>query len=509
MSINLSQMYDRLASFDTETTGLNVSKSNIWQLGFTSSSSNIESEVNPFLLFDAKKNTWKSSRKFSNTAMYTKALRESNGQFSEISYNSGAFNKNIKQFSDKVLKNIDQGFKNTIGKVTENDILVMQNHKFENRLLLDKRLKGLISEGAYTEVKDKFKYLSTTDEGLFNTPTRVQQVLREAEFKRYTTLESNTNIKKRHISAYTEKMNEVVDAYKFEMDNSAGKAIVVEQMDITKALYANAISAGYMKPQHSNIGLSIDFLTQTLYGYKEKHTALSDSKDTLKVFKDTWGMIDELRTGEVSPETRIKLKKISNAQSGEVLTQFNKTISSVLNDFETRGSTSTGFHRSTNELIDMTTGVVDKVQELSVGSEKYTSDFNKAMDTVVSRYGFGDKNREMSAYVESLKTMHSNNIGFDTISASHATSVNLGADQFNKIKIPTGGVKLDNIPTAEKMPKSLKIGAIAALGLGYMAMKDSPNNPKTNNYVSQEFYDDQYLGTVFLESEDRNKHYIY
>lgn len=509
MSTNLSQMYDRLASFDTETTGLNVSKSNIWQLGFTSSSTSIESEVNPFLLFDAKKNTWKSSRKFNNAAAYTQALRTSNGEFSEMSYNSGAFKNNIKQFSKKALNNIDQGFKNTIGQITGNDILVMQNHKFENRLLLDKRIKGLISEDAYTSVQDNFKYLSTTDNGLFNTPTKVQQVLREAEFKRYTTLESNPNIKKRHISSYTDKMNEVIDAYKFEMDNSLGKTIVVEQMDITKALYANAINSGLMRPEHSNIGLSIDFLTQTLYGYKEKHTALSDSKDTLKVFKDTWSMIDELRTGNISTDTKTKLKNISNAQSGEVLTQFNKTISSVLNDFNTRGNTSSGFHRASSELIDMTSGVIDTVQEISVGSERYTSDFNKAMDTVVSRYNFSDRNREMSAYVESLKTMHSNNNSFDSISSSHATSVSLGADQFNKIKIPKGGVKLDNIPVAEKMPRSLKLGAIAAVGLGYMAMKDSPDNPQTNSYVSQEFYDDQHLGTVFLESEDRNKHYIY
>ena len=509
MSTNLSQMYDRLASFDTETTGLNVSKSNIWQLGFTSSSTSIESEVNPFLLFDAKKNTWKSSRKFNNAAAYTQALRTSNGEFSEMSYNSGAFKNNIKQFSKKALNNIDKGFKNTIGQISGNDILVMQNHKFENRLLLDKRIKGLISEDAYTNVQDTFKYLSTTDNGLFNTPPKVQQVLREAEFKRYTTLESNPNIKKRHISSYTEKMNEVVDAYKFEMDNNAGKAIVVEQMDITKALYANAISSGYMKPQHSNIGLSIDFLTQTLYGYKEKYTALSDSKDTLKVFKDTWNMIDELRTGNVSDDTKTKLKNISTAQTKEVLTQFNKTVSSVLNDFATRGSTSSGFHRASSELIDMTSGIVSNIQDISVGNERYTSDFNKAMDTVVSRYSYGDKSREMSAYVESLKTMHSNNIGFDSINASHITSVNLGADQFNKIKIPKNGVKLDNMPSTEKMPKALKIGAAIALGLGYMAMKDSPDTPQTNSYVSQEFYDDQHLGTVFLESEDRNKHYIY
>ena len=205
----------------------------------------------------------------------------------------------------------------------------------------------------------------------------------------------------------------------------------------------------------------------------------------------------------------IGLSVISNAQVGEVLTQFNKTVSSVLNDFATRGNTSAGFHRTSNELIDMTSGVVSRVQDISVGSERYTSDFNKAMDTVVSRYGYSDKNREMSAYIESLKTMHSNSIGFDSISASHTASVNLGTDQFNKIKIPKNGVKLDNIPSAEKMPKALKIGAAIALGLGYMAMKDSPDTPQTNSYVSQEFYDDQHLGTVFLESEDRNKHYIY
>ena len=499
MTINLSQMYDRLASFDTETTGLNVSKSNIWQLGFTNSSISVESEVNPFLLFNEKKGIWKQSKHTTNT--YVAALRKSNSTFSEESYKSGAFSNNIQAFNNKTITNVNEGFKRTIGNISNDDILVMQNHKFENRLLLDKRLKGMITEKDYNDVRDKFKYVSTKDEGLFSTPAKVQSILREAEFKRYS-----LSSKYKDNKSYADSMNKVIDAYKDEFSKSNGKAIVVEQMDITKALYANAIQHGYLKPQNSNIGLSIDFLTNSLYGEKEKHTALSDSKHTLKVFKDTWGMIEELRTGNVSAETKTHLRNINRMQEDEFLNQFNKTVSSTLDDFNTRGSTSTGFHRSTNELLDTTSNIVHTVNSVSVGSERYTSDFNKSMDEIVNRYG---NRSDISSYVESIKDMYANNKTFEEIGNAHKVSASLGKDQFNKIKIPEKGIQIKTIATDERMPKSLKIGLAVAAGLGYMAMKDSPRKEDTNNYVSQEFYDDQYLGTVFFESENRNKHYMY
>lgn len=503
MNSNLTRFYDRLASFDTETTGLNVSKDNIWQLGFTSSSSSIESEVNPFLIYDHKKSKWTNSRRFLKTDDYVKALRTINGEFSEASYRSGAFNKNIRSFSKKSLKNINEGFINTIGNIKESDILVMQNHKFENRLLLDKRIKNLIDEDNYNRVKDRFQFVSTKDEGLFNTPPKVQSALRDAEFKKYTRLDGNININKLDIRTYTQSMNKVIDEYKAAISNSS-KAIVVEQMDITKALYANAIDKGFMRAENNSIGLSIDFLTRSLYNTKEKHTALSDSKDTLKVFKDSWKMIEELRSGNITKETKENLKKIVDNQEFEKTTQFNKTVSSVLNDFKTRGTTSVGFHRSTNELIDTTSNIVHTVNSVSVGSDRYTSNFNDAMDKIALRFNSKDK----IDYIDNLKNMYNNNNTFESINNTHNLSISLGREQFNSTtKLGEESTKI--IDTSNKIPRSLKIGLAIGAGLLYMGMKDSPKIEDKNTYASQDFYDEQYLGTVFFESENRNKHYMY
>ena len=158
------------------------------------------------------------------------------------------------------------------------------------------------------------------------------------------------------------------------------------------------------------------------------------------------------------------------------------------------------------DLLDTTSNIVHTVNGVSVGSERYTSDFNKSMDEIVNRYG---NRSDISSYVESIKDMYANNKTFEEIGNAHKVSASLGKDQFNKIKIPEKGIQIKTIATDERMPKSLKIGLAVAAGLGYMAMKDSPRKEDTNNYVSQEFYDDQYLGTVFFESENRNKHYMY
>ena len=56
----------------------------------------------------------------------------------------------------------------------------------------------------------------------------------------------------------------------------------------------------------------------------------------------------------------------------------------------------------------------------------------------------------------------------------------------------------------------LGIGLVA--GLGYMAFKSTrfeKEDPNENLPVSYQFYDEQYLGTGFVEFRERNKRYMY
>lgn len=509
MSLPLSQFFDRLASFDTETTGLNASRDNIWQLGFTNYSTNVESEVNPFLYLDAKTNKWKSSKKTRNKKDYSTLLRNSNGEFSEATYQQGAFNNNIAAFGNRSIGNIDSGFVDTLGRLDTNDIIVMQNMKFESKFLLDKRMKGLISEDHYQKVLDQMQFLDSKDPlKLFNIPPKVQEALREAEFKRYSSIEGRTSVSFNTKKDYAARMNNVIDAYSEAFQKSNGKAIVVEQMDITKALYANAIAAGIMPESNATVGLSVDFLTNALYGRSEKHTALSDSIDTKELFKDTWQMIEELRGGTISDSTRDNLNKIVSNQSNEVLNQFNKTITSVLDDFQTRGETSTGFHRKASYIYDTVTNESTHVQGIDVGgSNKYTSSLEDALNTVNRRYGGSPEQLEgRQSYIEDLKNMHESGSSFQDIYKYHQGETK-DPQQFARTLQSAESEGSSLFPKNSNF-KKYAIGAGVAT-LGYMWLKGDSKPKDENKYVAEEFYDEMHMGTVFFDFDNRNKHYMY
>ena len=59
-----------------------------------------------------------------------------------------------------------------------------------------------------------------------------------------------------------------------------------------------------------------------------------------------------------------------------------------------------------------------------------------------------------------------------------------------------------------KGKKGLALGAIGG-GLLYMAMQSKPEPiEKNTDNVSENFYDEQYLGSAFVDFRERNKHYM-
>lgn len=498
-----------IASFDTETTGLDHKKDNIWQIGFTSSSAEKEAHVNPFLVYDPSTKEYKP--KDMPNRVFSYRLRTSNGIFSNSSHSKGLFNNIISLHNKGILSNsLDKTFNKTIASnLKTSDILVLQNHNFENNMFMSSINKGTISKKTIDRLKDKLEYIKESDNGnlerILQVPPKAMEYSRKATF--INTIYGLNNTKQ--ISNYKDTMNSVIDSYKEAVTNSS-KSVVIEQMDITKALYANAIHQGFMEPAHARVGLSMDFLTRSLLGRSEQHTALSDSKDTVEVFKKTWNMIEELRSGTVSDTTKHTLTSMNNMQKQEVNKQFLSTVSSVIGDFNTKGYTnysSTDINYAPTSIKNNTTKEVTNVPGFSTSTvNRKEYDFNMAMDEVEKAYSIhGDIDRRKE-YIDNIKSDYK-------IKGSKIVDNRVKTDHFN--------FKPESIPVDSIIPKQAerveykltnykKYAAIAGLGLlGTMWLKGSPKDQEQNSYVSEQFYDEEYLGTQFINFDNRNKHYMY
>lgn len=518
---SIYDFFDNLASFDTETTGVDTTSDRIWQAGFTKKGIDAQVVVNPFFTFDDQSGS--HIPKHSTTWGFNNDIRFSNGKFSLDASMRGDFNDLLREhragtLSDSLSDTLDK----TIGNISRGDVLVLQNHNFENKLIQQGYNDGLVNQSTYDRIKDRMEYTTIGKDGgtsgLLTPPTQAASYSRDAAFiynAKY--LDSATNSRE-VFSKYTNALNKTVDAYRSAIETPNRGAVVVEQMDITKALYANAVQAGMMEPQHAQIGLKMDFLTQALYSRAEKHTALSDSKDTLDVFKDTWKMVDELRTNNVSEETKKVLVKINDSQYKEVHRQFMDSISSVLKDFESKGftkySAKGGVSMYPTHIKEASSGNINVLRGQSSGFNTKVTVLDTALDNVLSRYSQHGNSEIRENYVNTVK--------------SSLTSKGLDKTILKTEQIKSG-FDLDSLPNSKpvstsaswwgestdlfgrQMSRRAKVGIIggAILGLGYMWNKDSPESKEENSYVAQQFYDEQYLGTQFVNFNERNKHYMY
>lgn len=514
--------FDRLASFDTETTGINTKVDRIWQTGFTKKGIDTEEVVNPFFVQDSSKKWIEENIPESN---FTERLRKVNGKFSEEAYNAGHFNTLIDNHKNNNLFSLNMALDNTLVNLSRGDVLVLQNHNFENRLIQQGFNDGIISDNTYNRIKDKMAYASEDSSGntrgILQTPTEAAKNTRRALFSYNSEYLGDSINKKQNFEKYTRLLNKSIDAYKEEIKKKQS-VIVVEQMDVTRALYANAIQNGLMDSRHAQIGLSIDFLTKTLLDRAEAHTALSDSKDTVKMFETTWTMLEELRTNNISDTTRENLAKLNKAQYGEAHYQFLKSVDSVIHDFKTDGysrysQAGSAFIPETH-IRDLETGQLNFLKgKSSSGSNQNKGkiyDINTALDNVLSRYSDHDNKELREKYVKTVKD-RLNESSFDTVGIFTEKTKN----EFQAKDLPTSkGVHVNPSWWDEKtmflgreMKNKTKGGIIggALLGLGYMMAKGSPQKQDSNSYVSEQFYDEQYLGTQFVNFNERNKHYMY
>jgi len=523
---SIDAFFNDLASFDTETTGINTKSARIWQLGFTSNKKDIEEVVNPLLDSNNK------PLSLSNED-FIKGLREINGSFSEDAYKEGHFNTLISKHNvtKNLSFNLDEKIAATLGQLSTNNILVLQNHRFESELIQQGYLNRSITKTTYDRIKDTMQYTSINEfngntQSLMARPPKAEQYLRQASYIQAAELSDTRINREQSLNRYTRSMNNVIDAYKRAIDSPTRKgAVMIEQQDITKALYANAVSIGIMDPNHLSIGTNMNFLTNVLFGRDELHTALSDSKDTLDVFKKTWSMIGEIRSGNVSNETREMLYKINEAQYSEVDRLFTTSVKSVLEDFSIKGSTS--YSPKGNITIRSTmirsasAQNPTKIDGVSSGiGRNSTKSLKEGLENVLKNYEQHSGSDRRTIYVQEIVNKYYDNssindaIKFAEDSSKKFLKESPSVAPFNPMKPVSYTSMYWNEKTSllgKEMTRKTKASILGAgvAGLAYMWLKPAPKQTEDQGYVAEQFYDEQYLGTEFVNFNNRNKHYMY
>ncbi len=529
MANSPTEFFKNLAGFDTETTGTKASTSRIWQTGFVGEGVAAEEVVNPFFMLD---NNGQLVPEVMNNKTFKQRLTDVNGVFSQEAMGRGDFNMMIDLHSQGLLSNsLDQAIDRTLGSMSPNAVLILQNMKFENKFINKGVEEGSISQPTIQRIRDRMQYLQVEADGhpgsVLQIPTSVERYTRIAQRIAQKEL-SNKSTNHRSFDAsfkrYVDAQHHIVNSYRDEIQKRT-KAIVVEQMDITKALYGIAASKGYLDKNNVTLGLNMDFLTSVLLDRPEKHLALSDSKDTVEVFEKTWTMIEELQIGKVSQQTTDYLSKIRTAQEGVIVPQFMKAVQGVIGDldssdtnFKTNYSRAGSYSVKEKYIRDTVTGDIDKLPSAGRWSPG-TESIDTALENVLSRY------RKYPAYIGSLQKYA------DDIKVIYKDTANY-ADRQLKIEEATANFKLSDlkIGTAtstvnpfnywneevtlfgKEMQRKTKFGILGTLGatLGTMALTRSPEpEERLPSSVSEEFYDDQYLGTQFVNFRERNKHYMY
>lgn len=534
-----------LKSFDTETTGLNSTNSDlskrdrIWQVGLAvDGASGVEEHTSPFFASDGKGGL-KPSGKMS-TPYVKDALKHSNGRFSQLAFKEGNFNEFISLYEKDKLVSLESSLKNTLGRIDPNDVVVLQNMNFENKMLKSSLEQGLISQDFYTSIADRMGTVDLNKDGSINTlfqrPASVQSLMRQADMTYHT--EYLNNLSEDSFQKYRQTVNNAIAEYSSVINNEQRVgAVAVELQDLSKAFLANAANRGLIEKETATLGLNVDFLSRAILGKSETHTALQDSKDTIDLFKKMWVMNTELNEDKVlSLSTLDAVSKIKKQQPEEINKRFISTVRSVLNDFKDNSFTDIGdkytwynpetiLREKTNEGLKTV-----KLNQISTTPKRREYNIGIALDNVISRYSKFENNIQgLDRKKYTNKLMDEFNLGV-TYKDLHNRVDN---DYFNykadlstsnttsNIVTPESQKKLESSSTnfldqktslfGKEMKMKTKASILGGIGatLAYMAGSTRPTPlPDNDSNVSQQFYDEQYLGTAFVDFNERNKHYM-
>lgn len=512
---------DKIKSFDVEATGLNQSdkdfnkRARIWQTGLAiEGEQGIESHTNPLKTFATKSKSDPTPMPILFNGDLKETLRSVNGRFSEDTYINGGFDEIDRLYRVNKLDNLDQALDKTLGTVSNRDILVLQNMNYENSILKSSREQNLISEDKYNNYLNNMYTTgneSTEPRSILKRPSVVENSMRKADLI-YRTQFLVTNNDGSY-NEYLGHLNNAITGYKDVIDDpNRNKAVAVELQDITKYFLGHAANRGYIDKNKSTLGLNVDFLSRAILDEKEQHTALSDATQTITLMKRMMSMGEELESGNVSPETQGLLRKFHSMQKTELDRGFLSSISSIVHDFKTKGHTrkSGNFSFNTSATSVLENGKEVEIPGVSLGNRGVSGQersLNDALDSMVDRYdSYGEGSIDKDAYVEHLKEEYKKNTSFSKL--HDITEEDVDSFKKNCGKLASGSFESKlNKKTPISFKKKALIGA--GIGLAYMWMTPNPGKQeKDYSSASEDYYNDQYLGTEFVNYKERNKHYM-
>ena len=523
-----NDVFKNLLGFDVETTGVNTKTARMWQMGL-SRDGGVGTELHTNDVFDTLNpaNT--------TAAEYVDKLRTANGRFSQNAFEKGNFKGAEADHARGALLSTDSAINQIFKSINTPSILVLQNHNFENEIFKSARANGLISDETHELIQSKMENIAANAESgskivdYFQTPIAVQEHMRNADFLFETSFKQNKS--DAVFSSYVEHLNKAVDSYKEAIfDPNRKGTIVPELIDITKTAYGNAAERGLMSKNTATLGLNVEFLAEMVLDEHESHTSVSDADQATRIFKKWMPIIDELRSGNISKETREIFEKINAHQPDELNKVFFKSLESRVSDFKseegvTKIRNESNYYQPKVTVHNQTSGKIESLEQRSIGrGGGTTANFEEGMNMVLDQYSrFPNKVKgvDRKAIVETLVAQRESGASHDaildtinTMKSAHATNVPNKHDMVIPNMVDTTSKEERVMFFGKEMNAGTKskIKIAAAVGLGYMFLKPShkqrPQDLSANQPVFENFYDQQYLGSSFVDFKDRNKRYV-
>lgn len=357
-----SQAKERLSSIDIETSGLSVEKDFVWSIGTAGKLGDKEHFI--------------TAPKESLDRLFKENIFGIEGYHD--AYKSALANRDSVTFGRGITKAFEQ--------MDQDSMILIQNANFENNFLAEalRGGDGAVLEKRFDFVKDKHKGK------LLYTPPEVT-IKRHEAMRTASVLGRTKDPVEREalLKSLNSTYNKMFSEYDVASKRKAG-AIVVELMDVSRAMYSLAASKNQIDSRHIGTGLTVDFLKKALFPGTggEKHTAQADAEDQIKIFNRLGKMFRQMDSGKMSVETQQTFARIKAAQPFESSKQFISGLRSTLEEIQRDGGTRLINPNTTYLAKDVYSGVEYSHLAPDYFSDKhsFTSSPKEARDHVVERY---------------------------------------------------------------------------------------------------------------------------
>lgn len=293
---------------DTETTGLYPGGSVLWSMGIEK---NNKEAVDYFI----QNNFSDSKESFLEHSRQQSIFQKNQVSLFESGNTNAPYRSYIEAIESNKLLSRQQAMTQLLSSLDGGGMLMAQNINFENRWIHDLAT----DTGMFGDLRDRMLYASDKAEerGLFYRPPSVTIAALESR-RQFDVLMGATG------TAYTDLLegymfshDKVIQAYDMEAQKAAnaGRYVIGDLQDFTKALYASAAYSGKLGKEALNARTTnVEFLGQLLYGELETHSSKKDAELQSRIYKDIRKYYDELKSGNISEST------------AKVLDNFNKAL---------------------------------------------------------------------------------------------------------------------------------------------------------------------------------------